>query len=144
MARRRWRIWRAKLVGVNGGALEQGREEEQSSAALLLILAHAGRGGKPRARCRRRESSLCLAPRPPWACTRTLLPRRARPLLPYHRLHLGVWMLCAVVAHTRRHGQASAVHQLRRHHIATVRRLCCRHTLCPRLNHVHVDDHVRF
>ena len=31
--------WRAKLVGVNGGALEQGSEEEQSSATLLLILA---------------------------------------------------------------------------------------------------------
>ena len=67
MARRRWRIWRAKLVGVNGGALEQGREEEQSSTTLLLILARAGRGGKPRARCRRRESSLYLAPRPSWA-----------------------------------------------------------------------------
>jgi hypothetical protein len=71
MVRRRWRIWRAELVGVNGGALEQGREEEQSSAALLLILARAGRGGKARARCRRRELTLCFAPRLPWASAAT-------------------------------------------------------------------------
>ena len=85
------------------------------------------------------RATIACAPRPPWACTRTSLSRRAQPLLPYHRLHLAMRMLCAAVAHTRR-----LIHQLRRHHVAVVRRLCCRHTLCPRLNHIHVDDHVSF
>ena len=91
-----------------------------------------------------RRAPLRFARTPPWACTRTSLSRRAQPLLPYHRLHWGVQMLCTAVAHTRRRGKASAIDQLRRHHVAAFRRLCCRHTPCPHLNHVHVDDHVSF
>ena len=126
MARRRWRIWRAEPVCVNGGALEQGREVEQSSATLLLILARAGRGGKPRARCRRRESSLYLAPRPSWASAAML------------RAHAAVGMHSDIAAPSRTAiatvpppplGRADALRRRRSH--AQARAGLCRPSIAP-------------